>query len=335
MKKNTDKTNIKNWVDNDVFAVKIENVSEEYNGRYLILIKKDYPLKPKPNSLFFRAKITEEEGIPKSLEELNKLEYIRTFDYPVSWRFRFGCKDIEQKELIPDEDGNLHTYVFQVPFEEGGDISMIDYVGNFNLEDPDDEFIPECPNLYLLPNICPWLGRSFIEKLVEDYEGNNLKSFSCYDDEPSEDETEFDDIWKSLEDQLLNNPSFFENMNMTFYHEWGVGLYDSNIASDIKEDYQKLMRKSKKANQSHQEIIDSLVSSYEDIIKDYSCEPIFWMVLANEEMKRKFLTSELKDKALKAIEKDLLNLESYERYEERKQVLEDLKEKLEKYDKEE
>ena len=39
MERITDKTKRKNWIDGDTFAVKIENYSDKYNGKYLILIK--------------------------------------------------------------------------------------------------------------------------------------------------------------------------------------------------------------------------------------------------------------------------------------------------------
>lgn len=127
--------------------------------------------------------------------------------------------------------------------------------------------------------------------------------------------------------ELLKKP-----LNMRIYNPgWGAGIYDSDMALDTKGDYQKFMRDAKKNNKSHEKMLSDLISYYSEIIKDKFDGPIFWITLANEELKKKLLTKKIRDKALKSIDKDIKNWQEHELYEERKEVLNELKEKLENY----
>lgn len=327
-----DKSKIKNWKDNDVFAVKIENVSEEYDGRYLILIKKDYPYIPyTSNYLFFRAKITKYKRIPKTIEELNKLEYIITLNYTYMGRNLFKCSSANQTEFYPDEFGYLNTYVLKLWLKRGTNKSIFEYIGNFDLEPPKDEFIPNHAQLYLLPHTDEYAGMGFISKLIEEYEWYNLKKHCCYTKNNADKIKKRDSFWAFLDNKAQNDPSYFDNIVRKYNPGWGVGIYDSDMALDTKGDYQKFIRDAKKNNESHEEMLSDLISYYSEIIKDEFDGPIFWITLANEELKRKLLTKKIRDKALKSIDKDIKNWKEHELYEERKKVLDDLKEKLEKY----
>ena len=67
-----DKTKKKNWIDGDTFAVKIENHSKEYDGRYIILIKTSYDTNKESSTyLYFRAKLTNEQNI--EIDRLTKI----------------------------------------------------------------------------------------------------------------------------------------------------------------------------------------------------------------------------------------------------------------------
>lgn len=327
-----DKSKLKNWKDNDVFAVKIENVSDEYDGRYLILIKKDYPYVPyTSNYLFFRAKITKDKKIPQTIEEINSSEYIITLNYTYVGRNLFGCSEVNQTEFLPDEFGYLNTYVLEIWFKRGADKNMFKYIGNFDLEFPKDEFIPNTAQIYWLPHTSKYNEMGFISELVRDYEWYNLRKHCCYTKEKVEELNQRDSYWSFLVDKAQNDPSYFDDIERKYNPGWGAGIYDSDMALDTKGDYQKFMRDAKKNNESHEEMLSDLISYYSEIIKDKFDGPIFWITLANEELKRKLLTKKIRDKALKSIKKDIVNWKEHELYEERKKVLNDLKEKLEKY----
>ena len=81
VKDKNDKTKLSNWEEGDVFALKINSEEhKEYNGKYIILIhtiinKDNWKMTRTTNS--FRAKITKDSILPKTKEELEKLEYIK------------------------------------------------------------------------------------------------------------------------------------------------------------------------------------------------------------------------------------------------------------------
>lgn len=132
------------------------------------------------------------------------------------------------------------------------------------------------------------------------------------------------------------NQSFIElvkgSINGRIYNPgWGVGLYDSDTALDVKGIYQSFLKESKRTKETHKKMLKKFIDYNSDIIEDEFDGPIFWITLANEELKRKLLTKKIRDKALKSIKKDIKNWKEYELYEERKKVLNDLKERLEEY----
>lgn len=111
---------------------------------------------------------------------------------------------------------------------------------------------------------------------------------------------------------------------------WGTGLYQDDVAEDIKEDYYCCFREDGLDNEAAYE---RMVSRYGEIINDPEDGPVFWMVLSDVMWGLGKLTEEVKEKALYHIDagKDIARweTESKEKAAKRKQVLEKLREKLE------
>lgn len=338
MERIIDKTKKKNWIDGDTFAVKIENHSKEYNGRYLILIKSVNDIwkcnfestsdfeKEMRNSPLFYIKITNGKQIPNNFEELNKLDYIKTWviytDETTKNRFDKGLYD------EADEFNYTYEYLYNLLFHREFDYDNFVYIGNYKFDSPKNEFIPN--RCIQLPG--EWTKFDWVETLLNDYEDYNLRKSSHFTEEGA----------KKYASTYKSNIGFVEGA-MAFAKEsvkkakeiylYGIGpkLYDAEDALYIRDDYNKFSRKSKKNNQSNADMIQELCDYYEDYINDSIEGPLFWIILADLQMKKKQLTEEQKEKALESIEKDLNNWKDKEGYFERKSELDVLKEKLVNY----
>ena len=328
-----DKTKKKNWIDGDTFAVKIENHSKEYDGRYIILIKTSYDTNKESSTyLYFRAKLTKTIEIP-SMKEINELEYIKvnSFTYEYGLMNYNGELTIEEKNVLKsktDEFGYLNAYLFEIWMRRDGDYSMFNYIGNFDIAEPFDEYIPPLAELTNLPNPRHPEFESFIDVLIRCYKNYNLRKSKIYTLKESQKAHE--------EGRFLLNAYYFITQNenkikSSFINGWGPKLYDSDVALDIKADYKKYLRTSKKSNQSNEEMIKELCDYYEDYINDSIDGPLFWIILSDLQMKNKTLTKKQKKKALEGIEQDLVNWKDKEGYSQRKEELDLLKEELENY----
>ena len=115
---------------------------------------------------------------------------------------------------------------------------------------------------------------------------------------------------------------------------WGPKLYEDDVAQDIKETYEELV----KTEKDNEKIIKEICSIFKEELEDQDEKSVFWMVLADLLYKQKQLTKDIKEKALKEIERGE-NLERWKNeaskddYILRKKKIELLKKKLEKYDK--
>jgi hypothetical protein len=135
-----DKKKIKNWKENDIFAILIKNSNyPKYNGKYLILINKEILLQgwvhPK-NVKLFHAKIVDK--IPTDLKELEAKEYIKTSSCTyLSESFRNPLIKIEK-----DKFNYIYTNLFEIKFSSRKIPEEMIYLGNYNLSVPQDEYIP-------------------------------------------------------------------------------------------------------------------------------------------------------------------------------------------------
>lgn len=117
---------------NDTFYLKIDNeLYPEYNGKYLIFNFIENTRNKKSDRLFFRVKIT--DSIPDSIsgKDINGMEYIKI------------ARHLEDN--INNED--KETFEYQLELVNTNDLQKfldsLNYLGNYNLLPPEDEYIPK------------------------------------------------------------------------------------------------------------------------------------------------------------------------------------------------
>ena len=93
-----DKTNPWNWEIGDTFYLKLEGLEdEEFNNRYLIFIKmgeEEYRVHGLP---VFYVKITKNDVLPKTKEEIDRLEFVQTSVEFWENRFKPLCPEDRKK----------------------------------------------------------------------------------------------------------------------------------------------------------------------------------------------------------------------------------------------
>lgn len=110
---------------------------------------------------------------------------------------------------------------------------------------------------------------------------------------------------------------------------WGTGLYQDDIAEDVKFDYHNCF----KEGLNNEEAYARVLEQYQDVIEDPEDQLVFWFALADTMWNLGKLINEVKEQALSCIAsgKDIerWKKEDEKKAERRQQVLEKLKEKLE------
>lgn len=109
---------------------------------------------------------------------------------------------------------------------------------------------------------------------------------------------------------------------------WGVKLYQSDTATDIKDEYIEQLRSGK----SNEEIVNDMIAENEDIISDDEEAAEFWFALADTQWKYGRLLPYVKEKALEYLNRtehlDVWEEEGEKDYKARIKVLEELKQQL-------
>ena len=108
---------------------------------------------------------------------------------------------------------------------------------------------------------------------------------------------------------------------------WGVKIYQDDVAEDVRDEYKEILKKGLNGQEALEEIIGSFIEEIEDIDDG----PVFWIALADTMWNMGRLIPDVKEKAIQVIESgaDLEKWkENKKEYEKRKEVLEQLKEKL-------
>ncbi len=337
---------IKNCEAGDVFAYKIEQ-DEEYKGRYLLYIRcivdeyeKEYQDESDDREdtlLTYRVKLTNDCKVPSSQKELDELPYIklRYFTYerrhfPLSGKKTYEQLLEERKDIkfYPDEYGYLYCYITDI--YKPKNIKKFEYLGNYNLKTPIKEYLP-----FTYMHVEMSSFKYIEENMLKYYRDFNLKQAYCYTKEGNKEirENARRDVEFSLRlEKLMNSGKIKFDIRNRKLNYWSESLYGNDVAEDLRSDYKKFYNRSVKNGTSNQEMIDELIDYYEEYLEDPLDEPIFWMILANEQMKKKELTKEQKEKGLKAIEEDLENWKDEEVFNDRKAVLNKLKKKLETYE---
>ena len=189
--KKEDKSKRKNWVPGDTFAVKIENVDKDFDGRYLVLTLFIHPyLETHKNYYHFHVKITEKKEKPVTIEDINSFEDVIT--EVTLWNMRFypfhACESMEEWEertkdrvFIPDEIGYLNTYSTEIHFDRGVPYDNFEYIGNFEVSRPSNEFMSE--NIQLNLNNPKTTFNYFVNALVEAYREYNMRESVIYTEE--------------------------------------------------------------------------------------------------------------------------------------------------------
>lgn len=115
---------------------------------------------------------------------------------------------------------------------------------------------------------------------------------------------------------------------MNYMGAWGPGLYQDDVAEDVKTEYVNLLRIGK----TNQEATEKLIEDNRMIINDFDDAPIFWFALADTQWKLGRLLPYVKDKALMYLTKedDLKKWDNGNKtsYKYRKKVLEELIQRL-------
>lgn len=190
------KTNYKEWLEGDTFALEIKEADKEFNGKYLILIKckvKDYDTGEywddnNGKDSFFRFKITKDKTLPKTQEEVEQLEFVkvsfrlfeeRYLPYDGRMTIKELIKNRSKVEFYPDEYGFIYTYIESIHIRNNADCEKLIYLGNFEISKPDDEYIPF--NIYN----CKFYDNvdTIVKFLIKRYKSYNQKNCILYTSE--------------------------------------------------------------------------------------------------------------------------------------------------------
>lgn len=334
-----DKTKFKNWKDGDVFALKIDNGSK-YDGRYILLEVHTKVEWGNAKTKYFRSRLTKDTKVPKTIDEIENAAYVKVFFEIFSSTFhREGfesfdemLKKVELKNYELDEYGYLYTYYFEIYFKRANknNLGYFIYLGNFDYPKRlRHERIPCHP----YHGIATIKEAEICEYLLESYEKNNLRNDYAYTeegvkknreknlDEISFQKNEFNDLIMKLKNNEIIEPILPE-------YGWGPKLYDIDLAYEYKEYFKQVY--------SEEKTMDTMCKELSDIVEEetkYNDErTIFWMVIADNFLKKGIMKQELKDLALKCIRLNLKLWKPHQDYKEREKELNKLKKRLEEYE---
>ena len=173
-------------VNGDCLAYKIEN-DEEFKGKYLILIASELN-DPNDRSYnrYFRCKITENDILVTTKEEIEKLKYVIIYVMPMGMRFYPlpGNRPVEdvikermKVKVYPDENGYLYEYNLSMTLARKKEIQQFIYLGNFDISKPKEDFIP-----FSLHNLDGTCMKYFEEYALDNYRSYNLKQCGIWTD---------------------------------------------------------------------------------------------------------------------------------------------------------
>lgn len=184
---------MKRFKENDIYALEIKNISEEYNGRYIIIMKASVDeWNPTTNRHLFRFKITRDKKLP-TIDEINDLEYIIThvqheyekyFPKNSSFGTFYHQMEIMDKMIVyPDKYDYIYSYVSEIFFITKGFPTDLIYIGNINCDLPEKEYIPLCEYGH---SYTRGTWENIISDLIKLYEDYNLKKSRIFTIEFSE-----------------------------------------------------------------------------------------------------------------------------------------------------
>lgn len=175
------------WKIGDVFAYKLvgqEAIENKLNNKYLIIQKVgEDEWHPGHIIPMVRMKITQDETIPKTEKEIDKLEYVqvnyRTFQerfWGLDARIPFE-EQIAGKSFETDEYGLLPEFLVTLIITSKNVLqNKLIYLGNYkNISLPKIEFIP----INKL-NITSIMWKDLEKEIIKRYIGNNKRQFEIY-----------------------------------------------------------------------------------------------------------------------------------------------------------
>lgn len=178
----------------DTFLFKIENSQDkDLNGRYFAIIYTVIPFWDKMQNWYAcRIKLTRDKKVPQTKEDLENMEYVKIGAILPFDRFSFLQMtkpiddEIKAQEKVPftvDEFGLINTYVFEIYMGNKSPFKEFDYIGNFKISKPYNEFIPfhrsikGCASAYI---------KYLEEVLLRCYKLFNLQKADIYNPEKSD-----------------------------------------------------------------------------------------------------------------------------------------------------
>ena len=109
---------------------------------------------------------------------------------------------------------------------------------------------------------------------------------------------------------------------------WGTGLYQDDVAMDVRDTYKDQLHRGK----TGEEITQELMEDYEDLLDDMEDGPVFWFALADTQWALGRLEDDVKERALSYLENGgdawRWETEGAAKVRAREKVLQKLKEKL-------
>ena len=170
------------WKDYDTFAYKLESdyaKEKGLYGRYLIIIKIDVTKTyPKCMSPVVWVKITKDDKIPKTIEEIDELEFVQLWSYQIKSNLPKFSKN---GKILFDNYGYMPVYrATMLTTSKRMLPNKMIYIGNFrNIISPQYENIFD--NKYFCELLLLW--KDFENEIIEKYFDYNKRELRIYTEE--------------------------------------------------------------------------------------------------------------------------------------------------------
>lgn len=240
VKNKNDKSKISNWEEGDVFALKIKSeIYPTFNNQYIIFIhtkvdNENWNMSRTTN--LFRAKITVNYELPTTAKEIEKLEYIKTSADGFLLEKEKNSNEI--KKVTPDKYNFIYKYLFKINSIKFKIPRELIYIGNFNLEKPINEYIPDSPFNKVL--LCFWQNKysNVIDDILKKYKLINLKESEYFTEKGQKEflEKQQQDIfiWKDIKQlqkdlEGSNGEKILNSMGIDIEKEKKVHDFDTYV----------------------------------------------------------------------------------------------------------
>lgn len=178
----------KKWNIGDIFALEIKNCNDkEYNGKFLIFNKIGTTARNRSDTNVVRVKLADNihENMTKS--EIDSFEYINISFFMIEeWTHYISSEELPLLKKHINDFNMVLLNVLELVFPKRNLSSLLSdfiYIGNFELDPPNNEFIPaNCENISYL-----YLGINDISNyVIERYKSFNLKESPVFTSEYSD-----------------------------------------------------------------------------------------------------------------------------------------------------